>query len=214
MVSERPRGILSPADREYLANPDSRSRQAKYKRQDAIVERTRQSFHDFRTLHSSLPGELRKEAFTDDYDEDAPPEEMQHVFNSLPYVFAFLYEGIRDTNRSPESPVEVYEDFIASGLRQALNKEGTAVRSIDVTIDIEQGEELEELAERDDLTYPEVKQLLEGGEITPEEYLQLSAKALGADEDSLSVQHYDYGESHEEWIGSLEMDSENDETEE
>lgn len=51
----RPRGILSEADREYLTNPEDRSRQARYKRQDAITERLTAALHDLPLLAAELP---------------------------------------------------------------------------------------------------------------------------------------------------------------
>lgn len=54
---ERPRGILTEADRQYLRNREEYSRQAAHARQGAIVERTRNGILDFSLLFDNLADE-------------------------------------------------------------------------------------------------------------------------------------------------------------
>lgn len=53
-TGERPRGILTDADRDFLRNRDEYSRQGSHARKTAIIDRTTNAFRDFRLLASAL----------------------------------------------------------------------------------------------------------------------------------------------------------------
>jgi len=71
---DRPRGILTPADREYLISDKSGySHQAQHKRKKAIKKRIVNALLDFALLENYLDEELREEIFT--------PFDTGNVFN-------------------------------------------------------------------------------------------------------------------------------------
>lgn len=65
MVSDdRPRGILSPADRKYLRSDKSGyTRQAQHKRNEAIRQRVQNAILDMSVLHDHWPAEEREAVF-------------------------------------------------------------------------------------------------------------------------------------------------------
>ncbi|MFA9502939.1 hypothetical protein ACERIM_09150 [Natrinema sp. H-ect1] len=69
---------------------------------------------------------------------------------------------------------EIMEDFVASAVRKVYTERGLMVDSIDVSIDVDQGDELSNLHDLDDLTFNQARQMLEAGELTPEEFLELA----------------------------------------
>lgn len=69
-MSDRERGILSPADREFLIATEEEleekyTRQARAKRQQAIRDRVYEAVLDFMYLYEFWPADPRKEVFTD-----------------------------------------------------------------------------------------------------------------------------------------------------
>lgn len=92
--SDRPRGILSPSDREYLTDPEGfvekKSRQAADKREGAIHKRVRASLRDFRLLADELPAEEREKIFA----ADPGSEELTELQDDIVKTIEFLYTGM------------------------------------------------------------------------------------------------------------------------
>lgn len=177
-LDQRPRGILSESDRQYLRNPDEYSKQARYERRRAIIERLHESLHDMPLLVSELDEESRGEAF-----EDGDLDGKDHTLNVLSWSFALLYLGITDTVEPSELAKDAFEGIAASGVRQAYHQRGYSVEEVEVEVNVKRGEPLDELRERepDELSYPEVNQLLESGELshlTGEEQMALIREAF------------------------------------
>ncbi|EMA20950.1 hypothetical protein, partial [Haloarcula marismortui] len=63
---------------------------------------------------------------------------------------------------------DAFEGIAASGVRQAYLQRGYSVEEVEVEVNVKRGEPLDELRERepDELSYPEVNQLLESGELS------------------------------------------------
>lgn len=164
MAIDRPRGILSEADRRYLRNPEEYSKQARYERRRAIIDRVRESFHDYPLLVSALDEESRTEVFKE---EQSHHEEM--TLNVLTSGFAFLYLGILDTIEPRELGHQAFEDILGTGIKQAYHQQGYSVKNVDVNVEVDRGPPLRELKEKGELTQGGILQLLESGEMTAEE---------------------------------------------
>lgn len=139
-LDDRPRGILSPSDREYLMAPDGFSSQAAYERRRAIAERVHASLYDYALLVESLDEEVRREIFEDFDRED-------FSLNTLESAVAFLYLGVGDAVESGDLVTPSFEDLIAEGVRQAFRQRDNTVR-VDVDINIKTGGSLEHIEER------------------------------------------------------------------
>ncbi len=163
-IEERPRGILSPADRKYLKNPDEYSDQAAYERRQSIVTRVHEAFHDFPVLVSRLEEERRREAF-----EDRDLDHKDHTLNVLSSAFAFLYLGITDTVEPEELAKDAFEDSIADGVQRAYLQRGISVDGVTVTIEVDTGPTIEELKDEENPDPETLFQLFQAGEMSIEE---------------------------------------------
>lgn len=163
-IEDRPRGILSPADREYLKHPEEYSDQAAYERRQAIVTRVHEAFHDFPLLVSRLEEERRREAFG-----DRDLENKDHTINVLSSAFAFLYLGITDTVGPEELAKDAFEDLIGDGVRNAYLQRGVSVDDVTVTIEVDTGPTIEELKEEENPDTETLFQLFRAGEVSLEE---------------------------------------------
>lgn len=90
--SERPRGILSPADRKYLLASDEElrdeySRQARSKRDEAIHVRVRNALKDFQILVS----ELSQADFEKIFQQPSAGD-----INGMTAALSFIYRGTRN----------------------------------------------------------------------------------------------------------------------
>jgi hypothetical protein len=171
-LDERPRGILSPADRRYLKNPDEYSSQAAFERRRAISERIHESLHDYPLLLSLATEELRREGF-----EDRDLEKKDHTLNVLSSAFAFLYLGITDTVEPAEAAKDAFERVIADGVRQAYLQEGETVKNISIDLELDTGPSVEELKKQENPDVSTLLQLFEAGELSRdelEEYVELT----------------------------------------
>lgn len=138
---QRPRGILSPADRRYLSNSeeyaDRHSRQSVKERKDAIRERVRHSMLDISFLVDDLPDGLLREALAADDDRD-PAE-------ALPDLVSLLYQ-------LDESEYQL-ERLIEAGVERVRRNQGDSVKarvSIDLSPDEVVGSRAGELIFREE----------------------------------------------------------------
>lgn len=172
-LDQRPRGILSEADRRYLMNPDEYSKQAGYERRQAIIQRIHEGLHDFPLLVSKLDEDSRAKAF-----EDGDLETKDHTINVLSSAFTFLYLGITDTVEPSDLAKDGFEDIVADGIKQAYLQRGDSVRNVTVDIEVETGPPLEEILDQDELGFIEIMQLIEAGELPAEEATELLNELL------------------------------------
>lgn len=100
---DRPRGILTPADRRYLVGDKSGySYQNQYKRNTAIKERIINGLLDFAIIENHLGEQIREEIFQSfgantifDEDSEVYSSEMQYL-SSLSDIIAFLYRETKE----------------------------------------------------------------------------------------------------------------------
>jgi len=117
---ERGRGILTPADREFLSDPDEYSPQAAYGRREKIAERVENGLLDFHWLAQKLNDEALEQVFaTDDEWTHNSDGELVHEFETpagqfaVPAAVEFL---IRVSRADGDRSVPAIEFGIESGL--------------------------------------------------------------------------------------------------
>lgn len=149
---DRPRGILSPTDREYLCGMKDYSHdQTELNRRQAIRERTIEGIRDFNLLWLLLE-QTEWEKVMEAFDT----EELNGAFSS---ILAFMYIGIdQDTGRMRQ--------ILERGLYLGANYDTSGrwsgrANTVDVDIDIEYEPNVDQLYER--------LQDGEGGQLTPGE---------------------------------------------
>ncbi|WP_276272843.1 hypothetical protein [Haloarcula litorea] len=124
-MTDRPRGILSPADRAYLrGEADHGSEQAEYDARYRIRERVHHAMLDFALLFERLADADRRQVFApDDAERDAFTE---GVVNAV----AFCYLGLADFDGSREALFE-------EGIRRAVQREhgGDGVCTVRIGVD-------------------------------------------------------------------------------
>jgi hypothetical protein len=170
---DRPRGILSPADRRYLENPEEYSPQAAHERERAIVERIHEALHDFPQIVSDLDEELLAEAFG-----DRDLEHKDHTLNVLRAAVAFLYLGVTDTVEPADLGKDAFEEMVEGGVKRAYLQRGDSVQNVTVNIEVETGPPLEEVLEQSELGLIELFQLIEAGEIPGDEAVEIMNEHL------------------------------------
>lgn len=162
MDPDRPRGILSKADREYLKDPDSVSRQTKYNRKEAIVERTHEAIYDLALLKATLPKDVREEIFQQEVEGREP------AINEFSSALGFLFLMASDLDSAHKSEVEILEDFIGSAVKSMYNEKGKIAKDVSVSIEVDLVGDLPTIDELDNLTLDEAVEKLESDELTAE----------------------------------------------
>jgi len=139
--TDRPRGILSPADREYLISDKSGySHQAQHKRKKAIKERIVNAFLDFALIENHLDDEIRDEVFTqfdttnifnEDMELYSSEEHYTSVFSNL---IAFLYrETKEETGFNPSFSMSLEHGIVKGGFEPGTRYYGPYNVDIDIT---------------------------------------------------------------------------------
>jgi hypothetical protein len=164
--SDRPRGILSPTDRDYLCGlKDYSHNQTELNRQQSIRERIIEGLRDFDLLWLLLD-EAEREKIIDSLET----EEIDTAFSSM---VSFMYLGLdRDTDH--------IEDIIEEGVYNAVNYDGSGrwsggANEVSVNIDIDRHPDVSELYKRfkagegDQLTSAEIGALVQAGKLDAED---------------------------------------------
>lgn len=140
---DRPRGILTPADRKYLASDKSGySHQAQHKRKKAIKERIINGLLDFALIENHLGKELREEVFNpfdtaNIFDEDielySSEEHYTSVFSNL---IAFLYrETKEETGFNPSFSMSLENGIVRGEFEPGTTYYGPHNVDIDITFE-------------------------------------------------------------------------------
>jgi hypothetical protein len=160
---DRPRGILTKADRRYLENPEEYSNQGAYERRQAIRERLYESLYDFSLLVNELDEETRREVFAGEGEDD-----REQPINVLHSVVALLYLGLTDTVEPDDWVNDAFRTMIARGVKRAYFERGYSVENVTVNFEVKRGPALDELREREKLDFDEVWQLINSGSMSKE----------------------------------------------
>lgn len=137
------RGFLTDTDILFLrGGKQYDSKQQRYKRRQAIRERTRQAFYDFQLLHEELDAAERNKIF------DPPAQETYDLVKAMSDTFAFIYHALEGDagsnaatrNRSFKYPFDqVLEAGIRHGeiARQEGSDEFPFGGRVDVTFEVD-----------------------------------------------------------------------------
>jgi hypothetical protein len=183
---ERPRGVLSPADRAYLRNPDEFSRQASHARAQKIQERLYNAILDFGILSEELDSEGRRRLLTDEFD-------WYDIDYSLPYMIAFAHNLIADEYDNPPLQQETdpyghknrfFEIRLQDALEEAYLEHDLLVKDIELSVESEEVPGIEEIEDRlaaPGITTTEIEYLVNSGEIDGSEMIEFVADQLDVD---------------------------------
>lgn len=163
---DRPRGILSPTDRDYLCGLKEYSHdQTKLNRKQSIRERIIEGLRDFDLLWLLLD-ESEREKIIDTFET----EELDTSFSSM---VTFMYLGLgRDTDR--------IQNIIEEGIYHGVNYDGSGrwsggANEVSVNIDIDRHPDVDKLYARfkngkeDQLTSAEIGTLVQAGKLDAED---------------------------------------------
>lgn len=186
--SDRPRGVLSPADRDYLKNPDEYSRQASHAREEKIGERAYNAILDFIILSEELDSSDRREYF------DLDTGERLDMDYALPYVIAFVHNLIVDKYDNPRFQTQhepyghkspFFEIRLSDALSQAYLEHDLLVEDVELTVKSEEVPALDEVRDRIEsgrpLSTKTIEYLTRTGEIDESAVRELIADELGVD---------------------------------
>lgn len=184
---DRPRGILSPTDREYLCGEkDYAQPQTDANRRQDIRERVLNGLRDISLLIRELPEKERKKLFE-------TMEEDHSLDAIIASMIAFGYIGVdRDRQR--------FEACLERGVERGENHDklfgvGGRATNVDVDLSIDFDPNIDRLADRleagDSLTHAEIGALVTAGRLEPEHLEQLREVQLGSLGPLLDWEKYD-----------------------
>ena len=169
---DRPRGILSPTDREYLCGLKEYAQpQTDANRRQAIRERVGNGLKDFLLLGQLLETAEREKVF-----EELGPEETDDVLSAM---FAFAYLGWDQLR---------LKACIERGILQGENvdklfQSSGRATNVDVSISVEHNPDIEKLHQRlengRELTDAEIGALVRAGKVDREDIEELAESPRG-----------------------------------
>jgi hypothetical protein len=196
---ERPAALLTKAQREYLRGEKDYAPSTERDIRSRIRDRVRDGLADLELLVEYLPDEELEEAIRPE--GEAGPRLWQ--------LIGFLYaagpklpsqmEDLVNTDfpaRKEQKPLDEWlEQIIKMGIQQgARRRDGVTVGRIDVDVQIVGAEDGKDQSE---YTFDELGFLVQEGQISREEFIELASKHFPSDEDT----PYDRAESRAEWVG-------------
>jgi len=155
---DRPRGILSPTDREYLCGHKEYAQpQTDANRRQDIRERVKNGLKDFALLWLFLDRKEREKLF-----DDLGEQETDEVIESM---VSFAHLGLaRDKTRMEE---RIQRGVLGAENADKLFRSGGRASDVDVSIDVEYDPDIEKLYERfekgQELTDSEIGVLVRSG---------------------------------------------------
>lgn len=172
---ERPRGILSQTDREYLCGLKEYAQpQTDANRRQEIRERVLNGMKDFVFLVFGLPEKQREQIF-EALEED---DELEDV---LGLIVSFVYLGLDKERPRFEGCLE-RAILQAENLDKLFESAGRAT-DVDVSLSVEYNPDVDRLVGRldrgDDLTAAEIGALVKAGRLDPEDLDQLEEGTKG-----------------------------------
>jgi len=171
---DRPRGILSPTDRDYLCGLKEYAQpQTDANRRQDIRERVENGLRDFALLWMFLERDEREKVF-EELGEDGTDEVIESIV-------AFAYLGIdQETARMEEC---IGRGVLAAANADKLFRSAGRATDADVSINIEYNPDVEKLYRRfeegEQLSDSEVGVLVRSGKLDTKEIKELSESELG-----------------------------------
>ena len=165
LESDRPRGVLSKTDREFLlGQKDYAHNQSRANRKQTIRQRVEHSLYDFTLLWLVLPPRERERVISEMPDTD--------VDASMEALITFVYLSLDQDVAKLESRIE--KGVLAGASYDPESKEDGQVTNVDVSIDIDHHPRVNELKTKlheqaDGLTPEEIGILVRVGGLDPED---------------------------------------------
>lgn len=171
-TDERERGILSPADRRFLRDPEEYSRQGQYERKSAIKQRVYDSILDLSLLFELLPPSQRHEIFgrstgMGDMNFFGMFDDPQRLEHALRDGISFLYMSAENTGAGAG------ERLVREGVEHGEEKHGSHHAVVDIDIERQKqpvlaGRGREKMENGEALENGEIRALLESEQIPDE----------------------------------------------
>ena len=146
---DRPRGMLAPADREYLQQGDEygSSRQARSQRRQAVRQRTRDTILDFAVLFDRLDENEKKELWDEGFEGDPRP-----FFDGLAATIAFFFWGLvseEDAKAWVDHDVnprrgDLFVQVLKEGLSRGALKYDVLIDRVDLNVEGRRASEFDE----------------------------------------------------------------------
>lgn len=187
---DRPRGILSSADRQYLRNPDEYSRQAAHERKKAIRERVWNTVLDFGLL-SELSRDRRQSILRSNDPEKSEGKPVSHfdLEASLAWMLAFAHQlstdlGVPVEPNPPHDELKsrTFEIALEEGLGRAYTEDSLVVEDVTLRVDAQHVPGLNRIRNRIEAgrspSPQTIQYLLETDEIDTAAYLRFLADQL------------------------------------
>lgn len=141
--TDRPRGILTEADRDYLISDKSGyTHQAQHKRKKALRERIENALLDFALIENHLDEELREEILTpfdttNVFDNDIELySSEQHYTSAISNLIAFLYrETKEETGFNPSFSMSLENGIVKGEFEPGTAYYGSYNVDIDITFE-------------------------------------------------------------------------------
>lgn len=173
---ERGRGILSPADREFLLTngENLKTSGARSKARLRIRQRIRDAFMDFELIQDHLDDDearMTVEGGKQEFDAD-------HLFHGMSAAIDFMYRGI---NRS--EPDFGFRDVLEVGIYESIVRQRGGFPAVDVTftVDVEEATRVDQARRKYErgqkLSAAEIGALLASGAVEPDEAPALAEHA-------------------------------------
>jgi len=166
-VEDRPRGILSDTDREYLCGlRDYKHKQTESNRKQDIRERVINALHDFVLLSLLLDEREQTKIFEEEIKED----DLNMFLESM---ITFIYTGLNQDKDRFEKIIEK-GTYFGANIDQSGRWVGEAV-NVDASVDIEYNPDVEKLYKRlrqgdgDQLSPAEIGVLVREGKLEPDD---------------------------------------------
>lgn len=171
---DRPRGILSSTDREYLCGLKEYAQpQTDANRRQAIRERVVNGLKDFQLLGQLLEPAEREKVF-----DELGSEETDDVLSAM---FAFAYLGLGGDQSRLNTCIE-HGILQGENVNKLFQSSGRAA-NVDVSISVDYNPDVEKLNRRlengQELTDAEIGTLVRAGKIGREELEELSGESSG-----------------------------------
>lgn len=168
---EHIRGILTQSDREYLRGERELTEGAEYNTRRRIYRRLRSGVLDATLIFQRLPeGDIRK-AFRVADDQGVGPSSIATARTNLLallHLSGCLIEG-------QDVGTEGFGRQLEKGIERSFGRQGREVKRVSVTIDVEIGDDIEDLSPADlaqRFPIARLREMLVAGVISDEEFTQ------------------------------------------
>lgn len=185
---ERPAALLTEAQRDYLRGEKDYAPSAERDIRSRIRERVQASMFDLALVANNLPLDDLDKALSEPDWFEPEPGSMLPLGSCMPRLATLLYLYNRDRETQAEGQPDGWAtaNAVKGGIEAALTRMSVSYESVDVSIEVDRGDDLETLADRDDLSTlsrDQLTQLLRAGLITGDEHAEAWVKKTEQERD-------------------------------